>query len=346
MKSKILLQFICLLVTIQLSSQSCLPNGLFLSVQSQVDQFATLYPGCKVIEGGLSVTGKDIKNLDGLAQITEIKGDVFLTNCDSIQNVNGLQNVTEIGGAIRVQGLPSLESLNLNKLSKATGDYFYISDNRLVSSLQLNSLDSVYGIFQVWSMDTITDLNELDKLSYVGKDFAIFKNRNLKNLDGLENLINIADGLRLYENNVLDDVSGLSSLLKIEGPLVINDNPSLSVCNTEAICSYIKNPSSFVVISNNANGCSSIPEVEVACLSSTDVFGQNSKLKVYPNPASDYLFLENQNHSDISIRITDITGQLALKMTYHNQPIYVGDLANGMYILDTGLEKLKLMITK
>ncbi|HMR89889.1 MAG TPA: T9SS type A sorting domain-containing protein [Saprospiraceae bacterium] len=346
MQSKILLLSIFFLVILKASSQSCFPNGLFLSVQSQVDQFASQNPGCKIIEGGLNVNGADITHLDGLSQLTEIKGDVYLTNCDSLRNINGLQNITEIGGAIRLQGLPSLTSINFSKLEKSTGDFFYISSNPLVSSIQLNVLDSVYGIFQIWSMDTITDLNGLNKLSYVGKDFAIFKNRNMMNINGLTTLTHIADGLRLYENTVLQDVSGLPATLKIAGPLVINDNPKLAICNTAAICAYLENPSSFVVISDNDDGCNNIPEVEIACISSTENEDIDSAIHVYPNPANDYIIIENPVEINSTLNIRDISGRVIIHQANTNEAIDIQHLSPGMYILETRTNKMKFIVER
>jgi hypothetical protein len=346
MLSKILLLTIFLLATFTLSSQSCFPNGLFLSAQSQVDQFASQNPGCKVIEGGLNVNGADITHLDGLSQLTAVKGDVYLTNCDSIRNINGLQNITEIGGAIRLQGLPSLTSINFSKLEKSTGDYFYISNNPLVTSIQLQALDSVFGIFQIWSMDTITDLNGLNKLSYAGKDFAIFKNRNLLNINGLVALTHIADGLRLYENTVLQDVSGLPATLKIDGPMVINDNPQLAICNTGAICAYLKNPSSFVVISNNDDGCKSIPEVEMACISSTENNDYKSTIQVYPNPANDFIKIDHHAGYSPKVNIRDISGRILIHQASSHEAINTQHLAAGMYILESGTNKMKFVIAR
>ena len=348
MQSKILLLFICFSMANQLTSQSCLPNGLFLNTQSQVDQFSTLYPGCKVIEGGLSVNGSDIKNLDGLVQITAIGGDFFLTNCDSIHNINGLQNVTTIGGAVRIQGQLSLESINLSKLTKVTGDYCYISDNPLVTSLdKFSVLDSVFGIFQIWSMDSIRDLNGLEKLSFVGRDFAIFKNRNLKNINALNELNHIGDGLRLYENNVLTDVSGLSPTLKIDGPIVINDNPMLSVCNTEAICTYIKNPSSFMVFNNNSTGCSSISEVKASCISSSEPTESISDIKIFPNPASDFFTIVGMQLLESGATLYDMKGQTILKINVNNATNFdISHLPVGLYIVKAGSFYRKLYIQR
>ncbi len=330
----------------QLTSQSCLPNGLFLNNQSQVDQFATLYPGCKIIEGGLSVNGEDIKHLDGLTQITNIKGDVFITNVDSLQNIDGLQNVTSLGGTVRFQGLPSLTSLNLRKLTTVTGDFLYISDIPLVKSIdKLNALDTVTGIFQVWSMDTLSELR-LDKLSFVGKDFALFRNRNIKNLNTLGNLNHIGDGLRLYENELLVDISGLSPILKIDGPLVINDNPLLSTCNTEAICNYIKNPSSFVAISNNASGCNNVPEVEASCISSTNNSEIQASMTVFPNPAFDQITIQNLSGKNQNLNIRNIDGKIILKDVNANTQINIQNLSPGIYILEVDTKRIKFVVSR
>jgi len=60
------------LLTVNIFSQPCLPEGITFSTQEQIDNFQTNYPNCTEIEGGVMITGNDITNLDGLSVITSI----------------------------------------------------------------------------------------------------------------------------------------------------------------------------------------------------------------------------------------------------------------------------------
>ncbi|MFZ1703618.1 MAG: T9SS type A sorting domain-containing protein [Saprospiraceae bacterium] len=324
-------------------SQSCLPNGLHMSAQSQVDQFAILNPGCKIIEGGVTVTGNNIKNLDGLSDLIEIKGDLIIGGCDSLLTIDGLENVTSIGGAVRVQDNQQLSSIGLKNLAKLPGDYCYISNNPFVTTLEgLGQLDSVWGIFQIWNMDSITNLNGLGNMRYAGNDFAIFRNRNLQNLDGIGKLEHIVEGLRVYENENLTSILSLSSQLKIDGALVVNNNPKLSSCHASAVCRYLGNPPSFIFISNNANGCNNIVEVQAACTTSTGDSDLLARVNVYPNPVFGQQMLRISSPIEIStVRIVNSQNQVVfnpsnkqgkeLDITLH--------LSSGIYFIQLQIEK-------
>ena len=348
MQSKNLLLIICLLATLTLSSQSCFPEGLAFSAQSQVDQFAAVNIGCKKINGNLTILGKNIKNLDGLSQITEVEGDIYITGCDSIINIDGLKNIQKVGGAIRIQNNPLLMSIGFQHLKHVKGDFFYISSNPKIKSLSaMNRLDSISGIFQIWNQDSITSLTGLDSLTFVGKDIAIFKNKNLKSLNGLSSLVHAGDGFRVYENATLSTLDALSVDLKIDGPLVINDNPTLSDCAARAICEYIKNPSSFMVFNNNSSGCSSVSDVQTACLSSGDHLTSIDEIKIYPNPASEFITFEGIKFIESVATLYDIHGQTLSKIDVKQHSSYdISHLPIGLYIIKVGSFYSKLYIQR
>lgn len=348
MPSKNLLLIICLLASLTLSSQSCFPEGLAFSAQSQIDQFAAVNVGCKKLIGNLTILGKNIKNLDGLSQITEVEGDIYITSCDSIINIDGLKNIQKVGGAIRIQNNPQLMSIGFQHLRHAKGDFFYISSNPKIKSLSgMNRLDSISGIFQIWNQDSITSLTGLDSLTFVGKDIAIFKNKNLNSLNGLSSLVHVGDGFRVYENATLSTLDALPVDLKIEGPLVINDNPTLSDCAARAICEYIKNPSSFMVFNNNSSGCGSVSDVQTACISSGDHLTSIDEIKIYPNPASEFITFEGIKFKESVATLYDINGQTLMKMDVKQQPSFdISHLPVGLYIIKVGSFYSKLYIQR
>ncbi|MBK6273625.1 MAG: hypothetical protein IPF58_02550 [Saprospirales bacterium] len=57
----------------KIAASNCIPSGtaVTLTRQSEVDSFPINYPGCDVIEGGLTISGNDIVNLNGLIELKD-----------------------------------------------------------------------------------------------------------------------------------------------------------------------------------------------------------------------------------------------------------------------------------
>ena len=115
MKKFILYLLLPLLLETNLFGQC--PTNLPLVSQAQVDSFSLLYPTCTEIEGDLVIQGPGITNLNGLANITNITGNLIINQASSLQNVNGLSSLQSIGGSL---GIIQTGLLNLNGLSSLT----------------------------------------------------------------------------------------------------------------------------------------------------------------------------------------------------------------------------------
>ncbi len=116
MKNRILV-FTILIFTIfhSITAQSCLPEGISLGSQIQLDSFSINYPNCTEIEGNVLIgfiAADDITNLDGLNNITSIGGDLEFLYNDVLFSLVGLENLTSINGFINFQNCPSLNSLS------------------------------------------------------------------------------------------------------------------------------------------------------------------------------------------------------------------------------------------
>src|SRR5690606_2944469 len=101
-----------LLVSTSLFGQC--PTNLPLVAQAQVDSFSVLYPNCTEISGDLVIQGSAITNLNGLANITSITGNLVINQTSALQNLNGLSGLQSVGGSI---GIVQTGLLNLNGLS-------------------------------------------------------------------------------------------------------------------------------------------------------------------------------------------------------------------------------------
>jgi len=131
-------------------SQSCLPYGISLTTQSQIDNFQTDYPNCTEIEGDVIIKGDDIINLNGLIVLTTIGGDLqiggtdWATSYTILTNLTGLNNLASIGGNLIIQYNNSLQNLDgFQNLVSIGGDLTIDMNPSLINISGLSNLDTV-----------------------------------------------------------------------------------------------------------------------------------------------------------------------------------------------------------
>lgn len=200
-------------------SQSCLPEGIIFSTQSEIDDFPFNYPGCTIVEGTVKINGEDISDLSALNVLTGIKGGLWIRSNDFLPGLQGLENLTSIGGYLRLVGNDSITNLDgLNNLD-SIGDYLYISSN-----------------------DRLESLEALGNLVYVGTELGIVYNNSLTSLAGLENIDpdSLTD-ISINLNSMLSDCEVLSICSYLQNP-----NGVVSIYNNSGGCN---NPSEV------ANSC-------------------------------------------------------------------------------------------
>jgi len=191
-------------------AQSCLPDGIIFTKQSQIDSFQINYPNCTVIEGSVIISGNDISNLNELSVLTTIQGDLKIEYNDSLIQLTGLNNLTSIGGDLRIGVNDALTSLSgLAKLTHI-GRHLFI------------------GYWDAWveyvGNPSLTNLTGLEGLTYLNGGLYIYGNVSLTSLKGLNNITNIGDEVMIEANNALTSLNGLESLTSITGTIYIGEN--------------------------------------------------------------------------------------------------------------------------
>lgn len=338
MKKHSLFALLCLW-TAFVSAQSCLPNGLNLTSQTSVDNFATNYPGCKHIAGYTYILGMavdPITNLDGLAQIESIGAELIISGCDHLLNLNGLSNLQTIGGYFRLQGNAQMKQIDgLSNLSAVRGDFFYLSDNPELINLEgLSNLDTIAGIFHLYENPRVKTLAGMEQLKYVKERFNVFRMDSLENVDGLESL-NRVDGDFAIENCArLTQITGLDHTINIQGGLVLTENPMLDDCAVQAVCDYLENPPSFSAFSNNGTNCSSQPAVEMACMTSpTNDFIEKTTV-LFPNPTHGLVQWADTGTPIQVLRILDAQGKSYTIPAPSQQSLDLSALPVGVYWIE------------
>jgi len=105
---------ICLSDYCNSGTSSCLPNGITLSTQKQIDDFVNDYPGCTEVTGDIIIeetNSGNILNLNGLNQITAIGGNLEIRNNAALVNLAGLESLTDLNGSLIVKNNTALDDL-------------------------------------------------------------------------------------------------------------------------------------------------------------------------------------------------------------------------------------------
>jgi hypothetical protein len=212
------------------SSQSCLPQGITFSSQSEINNFQINYPNCTQIEGLVQIIGSDITNLNGLNVLTSVGGGLFIKSCHNLSSLTGLHNITSIGMLLYLYDNESLTSLTgLDNLTSVM-DIQICWCSSLTSLTGLGSLSSFTGNFYITNNPALTSLTGLNSLTHIGGSLTIWSCGHLTSLAGLESLTIIGSSggnLDLYTNDSLIDLTGLNNVTSI-GVLLINSNPAIT----------------------------------------------------------------------------------------------------------------------
>ena len=349
-------------------AQSCLPEGITFSTQGQINSFQTLHPGCKQIEGDVTISGYNIANLNGLSVLTSIGGSLRIVCNEILPSLSGLDNLTHIGGNLYVEGnmnLPDLSGLQnvtfvgidvqvtdnviLGNLSGLEGlavlnGRLWIDDNAALTSLTgLNNLLSIAGTVRIFSNDALISFSGLENLVSVGGNLTVggqghlggLGNSSLTSLDALYNLSSIGGTIEIGYNPVLESLDGLDNIDagSILG-LSVYENAMLSECEVGSICDFLSSPGGTVNIYNNAPGCNSQAEVEAACLLLSACPSENAgPVALYPNPTRGHVTIETAATGKSRVTIVDPCGQFVLTtdLTGPATQINLTGLPQGVY---------------
>jgi hypothetical protein len=287
MKRKILSILAFLIFCIALQAQLCLPEGVIFRYQSEIDNFASYYPGCTEIEGNVIISGSGINNLDGLNVLTAIGGNLsiqtnfFLSNIDGLsnltsisgnlvvrsnnklKNLDGLNNLTYIGGGVGFIGNTHMETLPQWENLSSIGSNLSITGNTLVNLAGLESLTSIGGSLIIQKNSGLESLAGLENLAEIGESVYIGNNLDLTDITALENISSIAGGLSIESNFALSDLAGLNNLVSIGGNFSISNNHALTTLSDLAGLTFIGGGGE--IISNNSlpnlAGLENIPSI-------------------------------------------------------------------------------------
>jgi hypothetical protein len=206
-------------------TQSCLPEGITFTTQSQIDNFQINYPNCTQIAGDVEITGSNITNLNGLTILTSIVGGLIIQDNPNLISLSGLNNLSSIGFILFIDNNTNLTSL--------TG---------------LGSLITIGGL-SIGVSTTLISLSGLDNVISIGASgLEIIGNQSLIDLTGLEGVSTIQGGL-YFSGSSLTSLAGLNSVTSLGGGIAIDQCPNLT--NFQPLNHLTSIPGSIYLINNN-----------------------------------------------------------------------------------------------
>jgi hypothetical protein len=354
-----------------MKAQSCLPEGITFTYQSQINSFQSNYPNCTRIEGNVNINGPGITNLLGLSVLTSIGGNLMIECNEMMTSLHGLHNISSIGGNLYCQGNLVLTSLDgfdnlgivggdvvianniamsslpgLSHLAHIGGMLFIDYNNALTSLTGLNNVVTISSNARISSNSSLSTLSGLEGLTFIGGSLVIggqghlggMGNPSLTSLNGLHNVTGIGGGIEVGYNAALPGLDGLDNISagSVTG-LSIYNNPELSFCEVQSVCDYLAIPNGTVQIYNNAAGCNSREEVEAACaLLPVEKLTGETLFSVFPNPSSNLITVEQAEFPARSqVVIMNFRGQELIKqnVNYPRTTINIIDLPYGVYFV-------------
>lgn len=182
----------------------CLPEGIVLSTQAEIDAFSSDHPDCTKIIGDLCIglcadapyQYSEIQNISGLSQIQAVAGDLKIDWNPDIENFDGLENLQCI-----------------------EGDFTIRYNENLFSVEHLSSLEEVQGLFGFHNNVQLSEIKGFQNLKSIGNALSLSV-MDLTSLEGFKKLKTIGGALQISLGNSLQDYSGFAELEIIEGPLI------------------------------------------------------------------------------------------------------------------------------
>ncbi len=258
-------------------AQTCMDaftGNLTITSKSQIDNFCY-----SIINGDLTIDGTGIGdaalilNLYGMTSLTQITGNLTISNLPSLTSLggttNGLSNLASIGGDFTLNNLELLANVgngttNGLKSLATIGGSLEVSDNDELANLNgLSNLASLSGSLNILSNPDLIDVDGISSAvpGAMGiMDFVLDNNPLLASLGTLELVIN--GDLRVIDNGQLDDLGLLNFIAGGTNDLeFINNDDLLSFSSLTITGSVVNNLSVSNSDLNDASALAAITTI-------------------------------------------------------------------------------------
>lgn len=207
---------------IGLEDLKSVPHGVYLGYNPNLSTLNSLSRLEEIDDGGLSVIENiDLTSLEGLQNLTTVKGSLFISNMDGLTDLTGLSGLAEING-LNIQNNANLTSLTgLGELLK---EDFWLSINNNESLADLSGLQHVEKLssININQNQSLTSLDGLNNLNHITGDISISNNPMLHDISAFQNTGSI-ENLYLFNNGALESLNGFESLTTMRSLRIINN---------------------------------------------------------------------------------------------------------------------------
>ncbi|WP_271783020.1 hypothetical protein [Aquimarina algiphila] len=222
--------------TVETIIEYCDTNRIFngditISTQKDVDTFKY----AKII-GNLTIqesSAAAIRNLDGLASLTSVLGNILIKNNVALSTLDGLTSLNTVEGEFVLDTNYTITELGDFRYLRSIGGKLSVMNNQSLKNIDgFSSLRVVYGDIIIRNNKRLTNINGLSSINFpvrsrIYSGIYIDNNQNLINIDGLIGMGIVPGDVSITANPVLKTLDGLSNIYAIQDRLVIRDNTGL-----------------------------------------------------------------------------------------------------------------------
>lgn len=201
------------------------------------------------IERNISVTVQsNLTNLNHLSSLKSVGGDVYLSRLKIIKDISGFKQLTTINGNLIISASDSLQYISgFNKLREIGGQLIIYDNYNLLEISGCNQLDTIDYLL-LHGNSSLQNFDGLKMLRTIRSDLIVEGNSKLENLTFLSALNFIGEGISIQNNEMLSNFEGLEKINKLGEALLIKNNPKLLNINHLKNISIIK---TAIEIENN-----------------------------------------------------------------------------------------------
>lgn len=182
------------------------------------------------------VGGSQLKSLEGMLHITEVKGSLTVSFCPRIKSLKGLgPEVATVAATSVLSDFMSTRAMGRRLAKTQPGGLRKIGSEVWISSNpELKDLTGLEGLEEVnWRMTISNNLKleslaALASLKRVGGGLVVLDNPSLSSTSGLASLQDVGLHAHFFWNIGLRDVEGLSQLKAVQGDVAIVASPMVT----------------------------------------------------------------------------------------------------------------------
>ncbi|MBC7775247.1 MAG: hypothetical protein H7246_07400, partial [Phycisphaerae bacterium] len=216
-----------------------------------------------VIDGSLHLgQNHKLTQLDWLDSLRIVGGDLWVEDNPNLGSFSGLHSLASIGGSLSINQNPALVTLDGFQSLQHIGSDISLRSNQALSDLTaFGQLTEIGGSLYLQDNQSLSSLEGLQNLDSVGYDVLIWSLSALENLSGLGGLSFIGQNFSISGCSAINTLNDLAELSFIGGEIVIAQNPLLSNCAIEPLCSKLFHDPTHITTSGNAPGCNALSEL-------------------------------------------------------------------------------------